>query len=243
MNAPSLEVRDIHVSYGEVTALRGVDLEVHEGEIVAVLGANGAGKSTTIKAIMGLVSPTKGDIRFQGESISGLDAYRVSQRKIALSPEGRRMFGNLTVRENLLAGGYARRDRKGVVADVDVWLDKFPRLRERVHQKAGTLSGGEAQMLAIARALMGHPKLLLLDEPSLGMAPLVIQSLREMIKKINEEDGTTVLIVEQNADLALRLASRGYVLALGKIVFSGTSKELSGGGAVKAAYLGEAAPQ
>ncbi len=237
---PLLKVKDLHVHYGEVHALKGIDLEVRAGEIVTLLGANGAGKSTTIKAIMGLLRPTSGSITFAGEPITGMEAHTVSRKGIGLSPEGRRVLGSLTVRENLLLGAYARRDRKAVEQDVEMWLSAFPDLRHRAQQMAGTLSGGEQQMLAIARALMGKPRLLLLDEPSLGMAPLIIQSMRETIRAISEQKHTTVLLVEQNVDLALRLATRGYVLALGQIVYSGLRSELRNSSAVQAAYLGEA---
>lgn len=234
-----LEVSGLHVHYGEVHAVKGIDLEVHAGEIVTLLGANGAGKSTTIRAIMGLVKPTAGTITFAGDSIAGLQANVVSRKGIGLSPEGRRVMGSLTVRENLLLGAYVRKDRKEVKRDEEMWLSVFPVLRERARQMAGTLSGGEQQMLAIGRALMGRPQLLLLDEPSLGMAPLIIQSMRKTISEISERDRITVLLVEQNVDLALGLASRGYVLALGKIVHAGGRSELRNSSAVQAAYLGE----
>lgn len=236
---PLLEVRDLHVNYGQVQALRGINLEVRAGEIVTLLGANGAGKSTTIMAIMGLLKPTSGSIMLAGESITGMEAHAVARKGIGLSPEGRRVLGSLTVQENLLLGGYARRDRKAVEHDLEKWLSVFPRLRDRVQQMAWTLSGGEQQMLAIARALMGKPRLLLLDEPSLGMAPLIIQSMRETIRTISKQEQMTVLLVEQNVDLALRLATRGYVLALGRIVYSGSRSELRNSSAVQAAYLGE----
>lgn len=236
---PLLEVRDLHVHYGQVHALRGINLEVRAGEIVTLLGANGAGKSTTIMAIMGLLKPTSGSIILAGESITGMEAHAVARKGIGLSPEGRRVLGSLTVQENLLLGGYARRDRKAVEQDLEKWLSVFPRLRDRVQQMAWTLSGGEQQMLAIARALMGKPRLLLLDEPSLGMAPLIIQSMRETIREISKQEQMTVLLVEQNVDLALRLATRGYVLALGRIVYSGSRSELQNSSAVQAAYLGE----
>lgn len=236
---PLLEVRDLHVHYGQVQALRGINLEVRAGEIVTLLGANGAGKSTTIMAIMGLLKPTSGSIMLAGESITGMEAHAVARKGIGLSPEGRRVLGSLTVQENLLLGGYARRDRKAVEQDLEKWLSVFPRLRDRVQQMAWTLSGGEQQMLAIARALMGKPRLLLLDEPSLGMAPLIIQSMRETIGAISKQEQMTVLLVEQNVDLALRLATRGYVLALGRIVYSGSRSELRNSSAVQAAYLGE----
>ncbi len=237
---PLLEIKNLHVHYGQVHALKGIDLEVRAGEIVTLLGANGAGKSTTIMAIMGLLKPTSGSIMFAGESITGMEAHAISRKGIGLSPEGRRVLGSLTVRENLLLGGYARKDRKAVDHDLERWLSVFPRLGDRVQQMAWTLSGGEQQMLAIARALMGKPRLLLLDEPSLGMAPLIIESMRETIRAISEQEQMTVLLVEQNVDLALRLATRGYVLALGQIVYSGLRSELRNSEAVQTAYLGEA---
>jgi branched-chain amino acid transport system ATP-binding protein len=238
--SPLLELTDLHVHYGEVHALRGIDLQVGAGETVALLGANGAGKSTTIKAIMGLVKPSGGSVSFAGQEITGLPAHVISQKGIGLSPEGRHVVASLTVRENLLLGAYSRKDRKAVKRDEEMWLAIFPPLRERAGQLASTLSGGEQQMLAISRALMARPRLLLLDEPSLGMAPLIIRSMRDTIADICKKEGTAVLIVEQNVDLALSLASRGYVLALGRIVHSGRQEELANSRELQDAYLGEA---
>jgi len=234
---PLLEVSNLHVHYGEVHAIRGIDLEVRQGEIVALLGANGAGKSTTINAVMGLVPRSSGTIRFRGEDISRLSASEIASRGIGLCPEGRRVFGNMTVRENLLIGAYKQKDKAQVKEDLERMFQRFPRLRERSGQLAGTLSGGEQQMLAIARALMGRPSMLLLDEPSLGMAPIIIQQLEDIIRSINE-DGTTILLVEQNADLALRLATKGYVLSLGQIAYSGDKAELLQNPELTSAYLG-----
>jgi branched-chain amino acid transport system ATP-binding protein len=236
---PLLEVRDLNVHYGQVHAVRGVSFDVAAGEIVVLLGANGAGKTTTISALMGLVRPSSGSVRFDGKEVAGVPAHAAAVSGIGLSPEGRQVFPTLSVRENLLMGAYTQRDKSVVREAEEYWFDTFPRLRERRDQPAGTLSGGEQQMLAIARALMSRPKLLLLDEPSLGMAPIVIETLKDVIRDVNRR-GTSILLVEQNAPLALGLADRGYILTLGAISMSGSAAELADTDAVVAAYLGTA---
>jgi branched-chain amino acid transport system ATP-binding protein len=234
-----LEIRDLHVHYGAIHALHGVDLDVEEGQIVTLIGANGAGKSTTLRAISGLLRPSRGSIRFAGERIDGVAPHRIVERGIAHSPEGRGVFANLSVSENLEVGAYIRTDRQGVARDRERVLDLFPRLRERLHQLSGTLSGGEQQMLAMARALLARPKLLLLDEPSLGLAPQVVQTIFRIIREINR-DGTTILLVEQNANLALQAAHRGYVLEVGRVVLADEAKTLAESDQVRKAYLGHA---
>ncbi len=233
-----LEVDDVAVRYGAVQALRGVSLTVEEGEIVTLLGANGAGKTTTLRTVSSLLRPVTGAVRFEGRRVDTLPAHQVVGIGIGHVPEGRRVFPTMTVQENLQMGAY--RDRKHVKEDSERMLEMFPVLAERRKQDAGTLSGGEQQMLAIGRALMGRPRLLLLDEPSMGLAPLIVARIFEIIRQINA-DGTTVLLVEQNASQALRLATRGYVLANGEIVLEGTAKELLADPAVRSAYLGEGA--
>jgi branched-chain amino acid transport system ATP-binding protein len=233
-----LEVEALHVLYGSVQALHGVSLGVEEGEIVTLVGSNGAGKSTTLRAISGLLAPRAGRIVYRGREIQGLGADRIVGLGIAHSPEGRRIFTGLTVRENLEMGAYAVRDRARTKDTLARVLSLFPRLGERMAQMGGTLSGGEQQMLAIGRALMAEPDLLLLDEPSLGIAPILVQEILREIGRLNREHGTTVLLVEQNAHLALRLASRGYVLETGRIVLEGDSKRLEEDPEVREAYLG-----
>jgi branched-chain amino acid transport system ATP-binding protein len=233
-----LEVDDVAVRYGAVQALRGVSLTVEEGEIVTLLGANGAGKTTTLRTISSLLRPVTGQVRFEGRRTDNVPAHQVVGIGIGHVPEGRRVFPTMTVQENLQMGAY--RDRKHAKEDSERLLEMFPVLAERRKQDAGTLSGGEQQMLAIARALMGRPRLLLLDEPSMGLAPLIVARIFEIIRQINA-DGTTVLLVEQNATQALRLASRGYVLANGEIVLEGSAKQLLDDPAVRSAYLGEGA--
>jgi branched-chain amino acid transport system ATP-binding protein len=233
-----LEVDSVAVRYGAVQALRGVSLSVEQGEIVTLLGANGAGKTTTLRTISSLLRPVSGEVRFDGRRVDALPAHQVVGVGIGHVPEGRRVFPTMTVLENLQMGAY--RDRTHVKPDAERMLEMFPVLAERRKQDAGTLSGGEQQMLAIARALMGRPRLLLLDEPSMGLAPLIVARIFEIIRQINA-DGTTVLLVEQNAAQALRLASRGYVLANGEIVLEGSAKELLENPAVRSAYLGEGA--
>ncbi|HSP36763.1 MAG TPA: ABC transporter ATP-binding protein [Frankiaceae bacterium] len=233
-----LEVDDVAVRYGAVQALRGVSISVDEGEIVTLLGANGAGKTTTLRTVSSLLRPVSGQVRFDGKRVDRLPAHDVVGIGIGHVPEGRRVFPTMTVQENLQMGAY--RDRKHVKEDSERMLGMFPVLAERRKQDAGTLSGGEQQMMAIARALMGRPRLLLLDEPSMGLAPLIVARIFEIIRQINA-DGTTVLLVEQNAAQALRLAARGYVLANGEIVLEGSAKQLLADPAVRSAYLGEGA--
>lgn len=232
-----LELDNLHVKYGNVEALHGVNLSVAAGEIVTILGANGAGKSTTLRAVSGLLRPSQGEIRFEGKPLSRLPAHRVVELGIAQSPEGRRVFGTLTVRENLNLGAFTRR----AAAEVEKsrgWIHElFPVLKERSRQLAGTLSGGEQQMLAIGRALMANPRILLLDEPSLGLAPLLVKTIFQTVREINAS-GVTVVLVEQNARAALKLAHRGYVLEVGKIVLEDTAERLLADPRVQGAYLG-----
>jgi branched-chain amino acid transport system ATP-binding protein len=230
-----LELSDVEARYGPVQALHGVSLSVDEGEVVAVLGGNGAGKTTTLRAISGLVAAS-GEIRFAGERITRASAERVARQGIAHVPEGRGIFGELSVRDNLRLGAYLRRD--GFRQDYGRVLEYFPWLEERRHQQAGTLSGGEQQMLALARALMSRPRLLLLDEPSLGLAPLVVREIFRIVGELNEKDGLTVLVVEQNASLALQASSRAYVLEAGRVALEGPSEELAENESVRKAYLG-----
>ena len=232
-----LRLDGLDVYYGEIHALRGVALEVREREIVALLGNNGAGKSTTLKTVSGLLRPRRGTIRFENDPLTGVAAHDIVARGIAHVPEGRRIFNRLTVRENLTMGAYLRTDG-GVAGDLDRVFDLFPRLKERIGQVAGTLSGGEQQMLAIGRALMANPRLLLLDEPSMGLAPVLVEQIFATIDSINRQ-GTTILLVEQNAAMALSIAHRGYVLETGVIVLTGSAAELAGNADVRRAYLGE----
>jgi branched-chain amino acid transport system ATP-binding protein len=235
--APLLQLDDLHVHYGAIWALKGINLTVGEGEIVSLIGANGAGKSTTLRAISGVVTASSGRICFHEEDITKVPAHDIVKKGIAQVPEGRRVFANLSVLENLEMGAYIRRDTKGIKQDLEDVLDRFPRLRERIGQVAGTLSGGEQQMLAIGRALMTRPKLMLLDEPSMGLAPLLVKEIFSIIEEINRE-GTTILLVEQNARMALQIADRAYVLETGRIVLDGPAKELARQEEVKKAYLG-----
>ena len=236
MTTPLLEVDDIEVRYGAIRALKGISFHADAGEIVALLGANGAGKTTTQKTVSGMLRPSLGAIRFEGQRIDGIPAHELVSLGICHVPEGRHVFPRMTVEENLEIGAFRFKtiDR----ADIDKVLDLFPRLRERFHQQAGTLSGGEQQMLAIGRALMGKPRLLLLDEPSMGLAPIIVQQIFQIIREINET-GVTVLLVEQNAAQALALANRGYVLQTGELVLEGTGTELLADPRIRAAYLGE----
>lgn len=232
-----LKVNDINVYYGNIQALKGVSLEVNEGEIVTLIGANGAGKSTLLKTLSGLLKPKQGTIEYLGNPIAKKPAQQIVKAGISQVPEGRRVFSNMTVEENLELGAYLRKDRAGIAADKERVFELFPRLLERRKQPSGTLSGGEQQMLAMGRAIMARPKLLLLDEPSMGLAPLMVQTIFRIIKEINEA-GTTILLVEQNAHMALSIADRAYVIETGKVVISGDAKELQASDEVKAAYLG-----
>jgi len=234
---PILSVEDIHTFYGAIEALKGITLEVHEGEIVTLIGSNGAGKSTTLRSISGIAPPKTGRIVFQGRDLGGMAGHEVAALGIAQSPEGRHVFPRMTVLENLEMGAFLRKDRAQIREDLDRVYDLFPRLQEREKQKAGTMSGGEQQMLAIGRALMARPKLLLLDEPSLGLAPVIVDKIYEIVREINAQ-GVPILLVEQNATYALDASSRGYVLETGRIVLSDTSKNLQSDERVKAAYLG-----
>ncbi len=234
-----LSVKDLKVNYGGIEALKGISFDVKEGEIVTLIGANGAGKSTTLKAISGIVS-AQGSISYNGEEILGKDAQKIVSQGIVLVPEGRRVFPNLTVLENLKIGAYLRKDKAGIEEDIRMVYDLFPRLEERHWQMAGTLSGGEQQMLAVGRALMARPKVIMMDEPSLGLAPIVVADIFECIKKINAQ-GTTVLLIEQNANAALKIADYAYVLETGSITKSGKGAELLEDESIKEAYLGKSA--
>ena len=232
-----LTVEDINVYYGAIHAIKGISLDVPDGEIVALIGSNGAGKSTTLRTISGLMKPKTGKILYEGQDISGVPAHKIVGMGLCQVPEGRHVFANMTVMENLELGAYLRKDKDGIAKDMDDVFKKFPRLLERKDQLSGTLSGGEQQMLAMGRALMSRPKLLLLDEPSMGLAPLLVKEIFNIIKEINES-GTTVLLVEQNANMALSIADKAYVLETGRITLSGTAKELASSEAVRKAYLG-----
>jgi len=232
-----LELKDIHTYYGNIQALKGVNLTIEKGEILCLIGANGAGKSTTLMSISGVTPPREGAIFFKGEDITRLSTEKVVSLGITQVPEGRMIFPQLSVKENLLMGAYLRRDKAETARDVDHVYSLFPVLKERIGQMGGTLSGGEQQMLAIGRALMARPSLLLLDEPSLGLAPLVVENIFEIIQQINRE-GTTVLLVEQNAQMALQISHRGYVLETGKVTLQGSAKDLLDDPKVRSAYLG-----
>ena len=233
-----LELDDVHVHYGVIEAVRGVSLRVEEGEIVTLIGGNGAGKTTTLKTISGVRRPSTGTITFGGRRIDALPAHKIVELGLGQAPEARRIFGRMSVRENLGMGAYGRRDRSDIDADLDRVYGLFPVLKERDRQAGGTLSGGEQQMLAIGRALMGRPKLLMLDEPSLGLAPIVVQLIFQLLAEIHAQ-GTTILLVEQNANQALRLADRGYVLETGVIVLEDAAEDLLGNDGVRKAYLGQ----
>ena len=231
-----LKVDNLNVYYGAIYAIKGISFEVNEGEVVTLIGANGAGKSTTLQTISGLLHSRTGSIEFCGENISHLPSYKIVEKGLAQVPEGRRIFLQMTVQENLEMGAYTQ-NNSGVDADLDAVYERFPRLRERRRQIAGTLSGGEQQMLAIGRALMSHPKLLMLDEPSMGLAPILVEQIFDIIRELHKS-GTTILLVEQNAQMALSVADRAYVLETGKITLSGTGAELAASDAVRKAYLG-----
>ena len=232
-----LKIENLNVSYGGIRALRGISLEVPDGKIVTLIGANGAGKSTTLRTISGLVKADSGSISYDGEELLGMPIYKILEKGIAMVPEGRRVFTNLTVRENLKIGAYLRNDKAQIEKDLDWVYELFPRLKERDWQLAGTLSGGEQQMLAVARALMSKPKLIMMDEPSLGLAPLVVKGIFDIIRQINDQ-GVTVLLIEQNANMALKIADYAYVLETGLIGLTGTGRELLVNEDVKRAYLG-----
>ena len=233
-----LEIRDLHVSYGGIRALKGVSLTVEEGQIVTLIGANGAGKSTTLRAISGLEHPQSGSILYGGEELVGMPAKEIVRRGIIHVPEGRRIFPDMTVAENLRIGAFLRKDTARIAADMEYAYALFPRLKERSWQLAGTLSGGEQQMLAVGRALMSRPKVLMMDEPSLGLAPLIVKDIFSIIRRLNE-DGITVLLIEQNANAALRIANYGYVLETGTISLTGTGEALLKDESVREAYLGK----
>ncbi len=236
---PLLEINNIHSYYGNIHALQGISLHIYEGEIVTLIGANGAGKSTTIRTVSGVMHPREGSIHFDGQAIHQLPAHSLVSKGISQSPEGRRIFPRLSVRDNLAMGAYKRNDRKGIRQDIDRIYSLFPRLKERAKQYGGTLSGGEQQMLAIGRALMARPRLLLLDEPSMGLAPVLVEQIFEIIVRINKEEGTTILLVEQNALMALEVAKRGYVLQTGTVVLHDNADALMHNEMVRRVYLGE----
>ncbi len=238
INHPILELNQIHTSYNNIKAVKGISLTIYHGEMVCLIGANGAGKSTTLMTISGVLSPESGSIKFEGKSLGSISASQRVQIGISQVPEGRHIFPEMTVQENLELGAYIQRNSKKIAQDIELVFSVFPRLKERKFQRGGTLSGGEQQMLAISRAVMSKPKLLLLDEPSLGLAPLIVEQIFEIIQKINE-NGTTVLLVEQNANLALTVTNRGYVMETGHITMEGNSKDLIADERIRAAYLGE----
>ena len=240
MTTPLLELKDLQVAYGGIQAVKGIDLSVDQGELVCLIGANGAGKTTTLKGITGLQPIKSGKIHYAGEDITGKPAFQLVRKGLSMVPEGRGVFGALTIEENLAMGAYARDDRAAIKDDVERVFGLFPRLKERRKQTAGTLSGGEQQMLAMGRALMSRPKLLLLDEPSMGLAPLMVQKVFETVMAVSKE-GVTILLIEQNAKLALEVSSRGYVMESGEITLQGKAKQLLSDPTVRAAYLGEAA--
>ena len=238
--APLLELKELQVAYGGIQAVKGIDMHVDQGELVCLIGANGAGKTTTLKGITGLQPIKSGKIHYAGEDITGKPAFQLVRKGLSMVPEGRGVFGALTIEENLAMGAYARDDRAAIKDDIERVFDLFPRLKERRKQTAGTLSGGEQQMLAMGRALMSRPKLLLLDEPSMGLAPLMVQKVFETVMAVSKE-GVTILLIEQNAKLALEVSSRGYVMESGEITLQGKAKQLLSDPKVRAAYLGEAA--
>ena len=233
-----LEIKDIHTYYGNIHALKGVSLTVKEGEVVTLIGSNGAGKTTTLRTIQGLLRPRQGTVLFEGKPLESLSTEAIVRLGISQSPEGRLIFPRMTVQENLEMGAYLRNDTLGIKSDMEKALNLFPRLRERISQKGGTLSGGEQQMLSIARALMSRPRLLLLDEPSMGLAPMLVSQIFAIVRDINAQ-GTTILLVEQNARMALSVAHRGYVIQTGEVVVTGTATDLQSNETVRKAYLGE----
>lgn len=234
-----LQVKDIHTYYGKIHALKGISLEVNEGEIVTLIGSNGAGKTTTLNTISGITPPREGQILLEGEDITQLKPHQIVEKGLVQSPEGRKIFGRLTVRENLELGAYSRTDMTSFADDLDLIYELFPRLKERQRQIGGTLSGGEQQMLAIGRALMARPKILLLDEPSMGLAPLLVRDIFLIVQQLNTEQSTTILLVEQNAQQALQVAHRGYVMQSGNVVMADDADKLLADESVRSAYLGE----
>jgi branched-chain amino acid transport system ATP-binding protein len=235
--AATLAMDNVHTFYGNIHALQGVSIEINEGEIVTLIGANGAGKSTTLRTISGLLTPREGEVSLNGERLNGVPAHQIVERGVCHVPEGRRIFARMTVRENLEMGAFSRKDKGAIKSDMERVFELFPRLHERANQKGGTLSGGEQQMLAIGRALMARPKILLLDEPSMGLAPILVETIFQTVVNINQQ-GVTVLLVEQNAVMALQIAHRGYVLETGTIVLSDTAESLRQNETVQKAYLG-----
>ena len=233
-----LELKNVEAAYGNIKALKGINLSVPEGKIVTLIGANGAGKSTTMKTIMGIMKPIAGDVLFKGESIAGMKTHNIVRKGVVLVPEGRQILQNMTVRENLEMGAYQRNDAEGIKEDLSKVFERFPRLFERQGQFAGTLSGGEQQMLAVGRALMGKPKMILMDEPSMGLSPLLVKEIFAIIREVNKQ-GITILLVEQNAKMALAISDRAYVLETGTITLSGDAQELLNDTRVKKAYLGQ----
>ena len=240
MSDSVLKISGLKVAYGGIKAVKGVDLEVNKGELITLIGANGAGKTTTLKAITGTLPAcqVEGEINYMGQSLKGLKSFQLVERKLAMVPEGRGVFTRMSILENLMMGAYTRTDKAGIDADVEKWFEIFPRLKERAQQMAGTLSGGEQQMLAMARALMSHPNLLLLDEPSMGLSPIMVDKIFEVVRNISKQ-GVTILLVEQNAKLALQAANRGYVMDSGAIIMTGVASEMLTDPRVQAAYLGE----
>jgi len=237
LSANILEIKDLHVNYGAIKALKGISLKVPKGEIITIIGANGAGKTTTVSTIAGLLKPLKGEILFNGKKINGLPSHEINHLGISLSPEGRRIFPELTVLENLNMGSYSSKDKAKIKDDLEIVFNLFPRLKERVKQLGGTLSGGEQQMLAIGRAMMSSPSLLMLDEPSLGLAPILVDEVFDSIEELNKK-GVTILLIEQNAAKALQISSHGYVLETGNITLSDSSDKLLSNSKVKEAFLG-----
>ncbi len=240
MGANVLKVSGLKVAYGGIKAVKGIDLEVNEGELVTLIGANGAGKTTTLKAITGTLPPCKveGTVSYMGQSLKGSQSFHLVEKKLAMVPEGRGVFTRMTITENLMMGAYTMNDKAAIAADIEKWFSVFPRLKERATQLAGTLSGGEQQMLAMARALMCHPHLLLLDEPSMGLSPIMVEKIFEVIREVHKQ-GITILLVEQNAKLALQAADRGYVMESGSVTMTGNADDMLHDPRVKAAYLGE----
>lgn len=234
-----LEVKDIHTYYGKIHALKGISIEVNQGEIVTLIGSNGAGKTTTLNTICGITPASEGQIFLQGQDITRMKAHEIVEHGVVQSPEGRKIFSRMTVRENLELGTYARTDTRSFPTDLEFVFNLFPRLKERERQIGGTLSGGEQQMLAIGRALMSRPKILLLDEPSMGLAPLLVRDIFRIVRQLNDEQNTTILLVEQNAQQALKIAHRGYVLQTGRVVMADEAATLLADESVRRAYLGE----